>query len=83
MLMIHVFDQIFHRRMPSEAVDLVSRFLQYSPNLRCTAVSINLGQIFSHHLGQIFSHHLGQILLTDNVLFLLSPVGGVNPPILQ
>lgn len=26
--------------MPPEAVDLVSRLLQYSPNLRCTAVSI-------------------------------------------
>ncbi|KAG6501482.1 hypothetical protein ZIOFF_041363 [Zingiber officinale] len=25
-------------RMPPEAVDLVSRLLQYSPNLRCTAV---------------------------------------------
>lgn len=33
--------QIFHKRMPPEAVDLVSRLLQYSPNLRCTAVSIN------------------------------------------
>lgn len=32
--------QIFHKRMPPEAVDLVSRLLQYSPNLRCTAVSI-------------------------------------------
>ena len=33
--------QIFHKRMPPEAVDLVSRLLQYSPNLRCTAVSIS------------------------------------------
>lgn len=31
--------QIFHKRMPPEAVDLVSRLLQYSPNLRSTAVS--------------------------------------------
>lgn len=31
--------QIFHKRMPPEAVDLVSRLLQYSPNLRCNAVS--------------------------------------------
>jgi len=31
--------QIFHKRMPPEAVDLVSRLLQYSPNMRCTAVS--------------------------------------------
>ena len=30
--------QVFQRRLPPEAVDLVSRFLQYSPNLRCTAV---------------------------------------------
>lgn len=28
--------------MPSEAVDLVSRLLQYSPNLRSTAVSVIL-----------------------------------------
>lgn len=33
-------DQIFHKRMPPEAVDLVSRLLQYSPNLRCSAVSV-------------------------------------------
>lgn len=33
--------QIFHKRMPPEAVDLVSRLLQYSPNLRSTAVSIS------------------------------------------
>ena len=31
--------QIFHKRMPSEAVDLVSILLQYSPNLRFTVVS--------------------------------------------
>ncbi|RWW21393.1 hypothetical protein GW17_00014459, partial [Ensete ventricosum] len=31
--------QIFHKRTPPEAVDLVSRLLQYSPNLRSTAVS--------------------------------------------
>ncbi|XP_058223819.1 shaggy-related protein kinase alpha-like [Rhododendron vialii] len=30
--------KIFHKRMPAEAVDLVSRLLQYSPNLRCTAL---------------------------------------------
>lgn len=31
--------QIFHKRMPPEAIDLASRLLQYSPSLRCTAVS--------------------------------------------
>ncbi|KAG7026015.1 Shaggy-related protein kinase theta [Cucurbita argyrosperma subsp. argyrosperma] len=30
--------QIFHMRMPAEAIDLVSRLLQYSPNLRFTAL---------------------------------------------
>ncbi|KAL2519356.1 Shaggy-related protein kinase gamma [Abeliophyllum distichum] len=30
--------KIFHKRMPPEAVDLVSRLLQYSPNLRCSAL---------------------------------------------
>ncbi|KAH9732150.1 Shaggy-related protein kinase theta [Citrus sinensis] len=29
--------KIFHKRMPPEALDLVSRLLQYSPSLRCTA----------------------------------------------
>ncbi|KAK9273770.1 hypothetical protein L1049_018580 [Liquidambar formosana] len=36
----HPWHKIFHKRMPPEAVDLVSRLLQYSPNLRCTAVRI-------------------------------------------
>ncbi|KAH9742288.1 Shaggy-related protein kinase epsilon [Citrus sinensis] len=35
----HPWHKIFHKRMPPEAVDLVSRLLQYSPNLRCTAPS--------------------------------------------
>ncbi|KAG5561935.1 hypothetical protein RHGRI_004840 [Rhododendron griersonianum] len=30
--------KIFHKRMPPEAIDLASRLLQYSPNLRCTAL---------------------------------------------
>ncbi|XP_028764722.1 shaggy-related protein kinase eta [Neltuma alba] len=30
--------KIFHKRMPPEAIDLVSRLLQYSPSLRCTAL---------------------------------------------
>ncbi|KAL6142490.1 hypothetical protein ACLB2K_060770 [Fragaria x ananassa] len=34
----HPWHKIFHKRMPPEAVDLVSRLLQYSPNLRCTAL---------------------------------------------
>ncbi|XP_027365648.1 glycogen synthase kinase-3 homolog MsK-3-like isoform X1 [Abrus precatorius] len=34
----HPWHKIFHKRLPPEAVDLVSRLLQYSPNLRCSAV---------------------------------------------
>lgn len=34
----HPWHKIFHKRTPPEAVDLVSRLLQYSPNLRCTAL---------------------------------------------
>ncbi|RVW83785.1 Shaggy-related protein kinase iota [Vitis vinifera] len=33
---------VFHKRMPPEAIDLASRLLQYSPSLRCTAVSLIL-----------------------------------------
>ncbi|MCL7022599.1 hypothetical protein MKW94_015779 [Papaver nudicaule] len=36
----HPWHTIFHKRMPPEAVDLVARLLQYSPNLRSTAVTI-------------------------------------------
>lgn len=34
----HPWHKVFHKRTPPEAVDLVSRLLQYSPNLRCTAL---------------------------------------------
>lgn len=34
----HPFHKVFHKRMPTEAVDLISRLLQYSPSLRCTAL---------------------------------------------
>ncbi|XP_011023408.1 PREDICTED: shaggy-related protein kinase NtK-1-like isoform X1 [Populus euphratica] len=34
----HPWHKIFHKRMPPAAVDLVSRLLQYSPNMRCTAL---------------------------------------------
>ncbi|KAI3866182.1 hypothetical protein MKW92_017717 [Papaver armeniacum] len=38
--------KIFHKRMPAEAVDLVSRLLQYSPNLRCTALEALIHPFF-------------------------------------
>ncbi|PKA61643.1 Shaggy-related protein kinase theta [Apostasia shenzhenica] len=34
----HPWHKIFDKRLPPEAVDLVSRMLQYSPNLRCKAL---------------------------------------------
>ncbi|VFQ75728.1 unnamed protein product [Cuscuta campestris] len=34
----HPFHKVFHKRMPTEAMDLISRLLQYSPSLRCTAL---------------------------------------------
>ncbi|XAR63103.1 Non-specific serine/threonine protein kinase [Bertholletia excelsa] len=34
----HPWHKVFHKRMPQEAVDLASRLLQYSPNLRCSAL---------------------------------------------
>ncbi|GKD03126.1 shaggy-related protein kinase alpha, partial [Tanacetum coccineum] len=37
---------IFHKRMPPEATDLVSRLLQYSPNLRSTALEAMIHPFF-------------------------------------
>ncbi|XP_071717736.1 shaggy-related protein kinase epsilon-like isoform X2 [Rutidosis leptorrhynchoides] len=34
----HPWHKIFKKHMPSEAIDLVSRLLQYSPKLRCNAL---------------------------------------------
>ncbi|XP_064985661.1 shaggy-related protein kinase eta-like isoform X1 [Musa acuminata AAA Group] len=34
----HPWHKVFNKRMPLEAVDLASRLLQYSPNLRCSAL---------------------------------------------
>lgn len=34
----HPWHKVFQKRMPPEAIDLTSRLLQYSPNLRCTAL---------------------------------------------
>ncbi|KAF2308496.1 hypothetical protein GH714_009997 [Hevea brasiliensis] len=43
----HPWHKIFHKRMPPEAVDLVSRLLQYSPNLRFTALEALLHPFFN------------------------------------
>ncbi|KAL8089222.1 shaggy-related protein kinase alpha-like [Apium graveolens] len=42
----HPWHKIFHKRMPPEAVDLVSRLLQYSPNLRSTALDALIHPFF-------------------------------------
>ncbi|KAK4492990.1 hypothetical protein RD792_000038, partial [Penstemon davidsonii] len=34
----HPWHKVFQKRMPPEAIDLTSRLLQYSPNMRCTAL---------------------------------------------
>ncbi|XP_051145068.1 shaggy-related protein kinase epsilon-like [Andrographis paniculata] len=34
----HPWHKVFRRRVPPESMDLVSRLLQYSPSLRCTAL---------------------------------------------
>ncbi|KAG6479314.1 shaggy-related protein kinase alpha-like isoform X1 [Zingiber officinale] len=43
----HPWHKIFHKQMPHEAVDLVSRLLQYSPNLRCTALEALVHPFFN------------------------------------
>ncbi|OAY62553.1 Glycogen synthase kinase- MsK-3 [Ananas comosus] len=42
----HPWHKIFHKRMPAEAVDLVSRLLQYSPHLRSTALEALIHPFF-------------------------------------
>ncbi|KAJ9540601.1 hypothetical protein OSB04_027107 [Centaurea solstitialis] len=42
----HPWHKIFHKRTPPEAVDLVSRLLQYSPNLRCNALEACIHPFF-------------------------------------
>ncbi|RAL40915.1 hypothetical protein DM860_008613 [Cuscuta australis] len=43
----HPWHKIFHKRMPPEAVDLVSRLLQYSPYLRCNALEACIHPFFN------------------------------------
>ncbi|CAH8353327.1 unnamed protein product [Eruca vesicaria subsp. sativa] len=42
----HPWHKTFHKRMPPEAVDLVSRLLQYCPNLRFTALDVLVHPFF-------------------------------------
>ncbi|EMS62368.1 Shaggy-related protein kinase alpha [Triticum urartu] len=42
----HPWHKVFHKRMPPEAVDLVSRLLQYSPHLRSSALDALIHPFF-------------------------------------
>lgn len=42
----HPWHKVFDKRMPLEAVDLVSRLLQYSPNMRCAALEACMHPFF-------------------------------------
>ncbi|KAJ6955793.1 shaggy-related protein kinase alpha-like [Populus alba x Populus x berolinensis] len=70
----HPWHKIFHKRMPPEAVDLVSRLLQYSPNLRSTAVSIKfqLDQMKNYSLNGLFfpQYLLSCFFLIVNMVYL-------------
>ncbi|KAL1549898.1 Shaggy-related protein kinase theta [Salvia divinorum] len=64
-----LFSQVFHRKMPAEAVDLVSRLLQYSPTLRFTA----LEALVNHYL-------LSLILQLKNLLVCLPNCSNTSSP---
>ncbi|XP_044945864.1 shaggy-related protein kinase kappa-like isoform X1 [Hordeum vulgare subsp. vulgare] len=42
----HPWHKVFQKKHPPEAMDLVSRFLQYSPDLRCTAMEACMHPFF-------------------------------------
>ncbi|CAI0439520.1 unnamed protein product [Linum tenue] len=42
----HPWHKVFQKRLPPEAVDLLCRFFQYSPNLRCTALEAYIHPFF-------------------------------------
>ncbi|CAN7040024.1 unnamed protein product [Brassica oleracea var. botrytis] len=42
----HPWHKVFQKRLPPEAVDLLCRFFQYSPNLRCTALEACIHPLF-------------------------------------
>ncbi|OEL30561.1 Shaggy-related protein kinase eta [Dichanthelium oligosanthes] len=55
--------QIFHKRMPPEAIDLASRLLQYSPNLRCTALANASPELINRLIPDHARRHLGLTFL--------------------
>ncbi|XP_020581789.1 shaggy-related protein kinase theta-like [Phalaenopsis equestris] len=61
----HPWHKIFQKRMPPDAVDLVSRLLQYSPNLRYKALDA-------------CAHHFFDDLRNPNTLL---PNGSSLPPL--
>ncbi|XP_047263553.1 glycogen synthase kinase-3 homolog MsK-3 isoform X2 [Capsicum annuum] len=67
----HPWHKIFHKRIPPEVVDLVSRLLQYSPNLRCSAVSATSSRSIFFFLG---CKHIWKLLLTLSLMNSVTPM---------
>ncbi|KAF6154489.1 hypothetical protein GIB67_028381 [Kingdonia uniflora] len=78
----HPWHKIFHKRMPPEAVDLVSRLLQYSPKLRCTALEA-CGHHFFDDLRDPNAHLPNGRPLPPLFNFTPQELTGVSPELLQ
>ncbi|MCO5569343.1 hypothetical protein L7F22_023055 [Adiantum nelumboides] len=78
----HPWRQMFNKRMPSEAVDLVSRLLQYSPSLRLTALEACVHPFFDELRDPITRLPSGRPLPP---LFNFKPyeLKGVSPEMIQ
>ncbi|XP_078166758.1 shaggy-related protein kinase alpha-like isoform X2 [Carex rostrata] len=78
----HPWHKVFHKRTPPEAVDLISRMLQYSPNLRCTALDACAHPLFDELRDPNTRLPNGRTLppLID---FTLQELEGVPPELLQ
>lgn len=70
--------QVFQKRLPPEAVDLVCRFFQYSPNLRCTAVSL-ISPLF---VLVLYSRLGCTIIKLFDVCYIMGAVGSLHSPLL-
>nr|KAJ0227696.1 hypothetical protein LSAT_V11C100043670 [Lactuca sativa] len=57
----HPWHKVFHKRMPPEAIDLASRLLQYSPSLRCNAVSLSFTLNFQKLISSYY-YNIGKSL---------------------
>ncbi|KAL9272580.1 Shaggy-related protein [Drosera capensis] len=74
----HPWHKIFPKRMPPEAVDLVSRLLQYSPNLRYSALNGHWSGISDFLLLDALVHPFFDDLRNPNTRL---PSGRYLPPL--